>query len=94
VAFSGGLVGQRTSKPGLANTGGAADEAVQMLGDPPTGSQQDDERLVQTARGARVEVFERGGVAQLGLTQLEREASVGSLGELAVGEQPQTLLEA
>ena len=27
-------------------------------------------------------------------TQLKRQASVGALGELAVGKQPQTLLEA
>ncbi len=33
-------------------------------------------------------------MAQLGVTQLQGEASVGSLGELAIGEQSQALLEA
>ena len=94
VALARGFVGERARQPSLTDACGAADEAVQVLGDPLAGGELRDERLVQAARGAGVEVFEGSGLAQFGRSQAQAQTPVVAFGEFAVGEQAQALLEA
>jgi hypothetical protein len=94
VALAAGLVGERAGDPGLAHAGGAEDEEVERLAYPVAGGELGDERLVEAARGAQIEVLKAGALLEAGLAQAGLQAPILALGELPVGKQPEAFLEA
>jgi hypothetical protein len=94
VALAAGLVGQGAANPGLADAGGAEDRHVEAFADPVSAGQLGDESLVQTARGAVVEVFQASALPEAGLTQAGVQAPVLARGHLPVGEQSEPFFEA
>ncbi len=90
---TGGL-GQGAADPRFADPGRTDDQTVQMIAQPLAGGQVLDQGLVQTARGAVVEIFQAGGLAQAGLAQAGPQAALLAFGQLPVGEQAETFLEA
>jgi hypothetical protein len=54
----------------------------------------DDQRLVETARCAVVDVLDTGILLELGLAQARLQPPVLAFGQLAVGQSSEALLEA
>ena len=87
VAGPAGLVGQGTGQPGFTDTGGAADAQVETVAQPLATAQLQDQRLIQPARAAVVDVFDAGVVLEPGLAQAATQALVVAVGQLAVDQQ-------
>ena len=68
-AVAAGLVAERAGKPGLADAGWADNDQVVAVADPLTGGEVLEERTIETAGGAIVDVLDGGGLAQLGLAK-------------------------
>ena len=94
VALPAGLVGQGAGQPGFTDTGGAADDQVEAVAQPLTTAQLQDQRLIQSARAAVVDVFEAGVVLEPGLAQAAAQALVVAFSQLAVDQQAEAFLEA
>ena len=94
VSLSTGFVGERAGEVGLADAGRADDEHVVMLLDPGTLGQLQEQRLIQPAAVAEVDVLDTGRLAQLGLLQSRGELAVLAVADLPVHQQPQALFEA
>ncbi|OWK35365.1 hypothetical protein PSOLE_46950 [Pseudomonas oleovorans subsp. oleovorans] len=94
VALPAGLVGQGAGQPGFTDTGGAADDQVEAVAQPLTTAQLQDQRLIQSARAAVVDVFEAGVVLEPGLAQAAAQALVIAFGQLAVDQQAEAFFEA
>jgi len=93
-AFSTRLMAQGTAEPGFANTRRAGDEHVVTIPHPLARDETGHQGLVQSTRMTRVNIFDAGRLAQLGLPQPRGQSTVFTLGELAVDQEPEALLEA
>jgi hypothetical protein len=87
------LMAQRTIQPGFANTCRAGDEDVVTLPHPLVCGEAGDEGLIQSPWMPIVEIFEAGGLAQLGLAQARGQPPVFPLRALAVDQELEALLE-
>lgn len=68
-AESAGGISERLGDPAFAGAGRSGDDEILGVENPVTGSERGDEGTVEAARGAGVEVFQRGVLAKLGLAQ-------------------------
>ena len=93
VSIAARAMGQRTSEPGLSHAGRTGDEAVEVLADPASIGERQDEVLVQSSRLSEVDVFDARGVAKLRAAQPVGELSGVSLGDFSVDEEPESFLE-
>jgi len=59
VAVTAGFLRQRARQPRLADAARPGDQQVAVLGDPPSGGELLEQRLVEPARGAVVDVLDR-----------------------------------
>ena len=94
VAVAAGLVGQRAGEPGFAYAGWAADDQVQAVAQPLAAAQLQDQRLVQPARAAVIDVFQAGVMAQPRCFEASGQAGVFALGQLAIDHQTEAFVEA
>jgi hypothetical protein len=88
-----GLLGESAGEIALAGPRGTGDDAVVVIADPLATGQGQQERLVQSARGAVIDVFEAGVVPELGAFEMGLESAVGPFGDLAVHQEPEPLVE-
>ena len=90
VAVAAGLLRQRAGQPRLADAARAGDQQAAVLGDPAAGGQLLEQRLVEPARRAVVDVLDRGlAVTQPSGAQSGLEAPGAAIGGLAVEQQRQ-----
>ena len=90
VAVAAGLLRKRAGQPRLADAAWAGDEQIAVLGDPAAGGELLEQRLVEPARRAVVDVLDRGlAVTQPGGAQPGLEAPGVAIGGLAVEQQRQ-----
>lgn len=68
-----GLVAERRGEPTLANAGRAADQEIDVVVDPAALDKLSEQRAVETARGAVVDVLDARLLAQLGVAQASGE---------------------
>ena len=90
-AVAAGLVAERTGKPGLPGAGWADDDQVVGLTDPLAGGEGLEERTVETAGGAIVDVLDGGRLTELGAGQAAREAAVVAGSDLAIDEEAEPI---
>jgi hypothetical protein len=65
-----------------------------MLGDPGTGGERVDERLVEPAPWAvPVDVLERGRAAEVGLAQAPAQRALLAMGPLGIDQEADAILE-
>ena len=93
VTVAAGAVGQRAGYPALADAGRAADQDVEVLADPASVGEREDQLLVEAAAVPEVNVLDAGVVLQLGPPQPVGELAGVTLGQFAVDEQPEPFLE-
>lgn len=91
VVVAAGLVGERAGEPAFADAGRALDDQVLCGGDPVTGDQPLEQRAVQSAGAAVVDVLDGGALAQAGLPQPGGQPAIGALGGLAIEQQGEPL---
>src|SRR5580658_9745481 len=90
VTVATGLLGQRARQPRLADSARTGDEQVAVLGKPAAGGQLLEQRLVEPARSAIVDVLDRGlAVAQSGGTHSGLETPSVAARRLTVEQQSQ-----
>jgi len=78
---------KRASQPAFADTGRPFDDQVLRLLDPATGNQGLEQRSVETAGGAIIDVFDSCLMAQPGKAQPGPQPSLVALGDFAVEQQ-------
>src|SRR5215468_2716263 len=85
VALAAGPLGQGAGQPGLAQAELPANEQIALLGDPAAGGELLEERFVELALCAVVDVLDRGlAVAQASRTQADLRAFGGAIGDLPI----------
>ncbi len=89
---AGGL-SQSTSQVGLAGAGGSGDENDLMVTDPVRAGQAQDDRTIEAARGAQVEILDGGREPELGLAQQPGEAPILADRNLPLDEEGEAVLE-
>ena len=82
-----GLVGERAGEPGFADPGRAFDDEVVRRVDPVAVDEALQERAIQPARAAPIDVLDGGALAQPGMAQPGGELAVGALGGLALEQE-------
>ena len=81
------LVAERAGEPRLPDAGRAFDDQVLLLLDPAAWRQLLEQRAIETARRAVVDILDGGAVAQPGISQPRLEPAVLTIGDLAVEQQ-------
>src|SRR5262249_61936467 len=85
VALAAGPLGQGAGQPGLAQAALPANEQIALLGDPAAGGELLEERFVELALRAGVDVLDRGlAVAQARRAPAELRPVSRSIGPLAL----------
>jgi hypothetical protein len=91
-AVAAGLLPQRAGQPRLADPARAGDEQIAMFGDPAAGGELLEQRLVELARRAVVDILDRRlAVPQPGGAQAALEAPCRAMGCLTVEQHRQPL---
>jgi hypothetical protein len=80
-------VPESTSKPTFADAGRAAQDQIVVRVDPFAAGELVEQRAIETARGAVIDILDDGIVAQAGMAQACGEALVAAMGDLAVDQQ-------
>src|SRR3954469_1014231 len=93
-AVAAGLVAEGAGQPTLADPGWTGNQNSFGAVDPPAGRQPLEQRPVEAARGAQVDVLNAGIVPQRGELQPCCQAPALALGGLAVDQQAEPLLKA
>ena len=93
VSVAAGAVGEGARYPAFAHAGWPADQDVEMLADPASVGEREDQLPVEPARVPDVDVLDAGVVLEPGSSQPVGELSRVALGEFAVDEQPEPFLE-
>ena len=93
VSVAAGAVGESARYPALSHAGCSADQDVEMLADPASIGEREDQLPVEPARVTEVDVLDAGVVLEPGSSQPVGEPSRVALGEFAVDEQPEPFLE-
>jgi len=88
-----GAVSERAGEVALAGPCGSGDEDVVVLTDPLTRGEAEDERAVEAAGRAEVEVLDAGGHVELGDLEKPGEAAVVAEGDLALEQKSESVLE-
>lgn len=89
-AVAAGGLRQGAAEPGLADPAGTGDDQVALVGDPSAGEQALEQRLVEAAPGAVIDIFRAGAdMAQSGSAQAGLIAPGLPAGSLAIEEQAQ-----
>src|SRR6185503_9366799 len=81
------LVAEGAGEPTLADAGRSFDDQVLRLVDPATGDQGLEQRSVETAGGAIIDVFDSCLMAQPGKAQPGLQPSLVALGDFAVEQE-------
>jgi len=84
AAVAARLVPEGTGDPALADAGRAADQQIVMAVDPIAGGELLEERAIEAADGAQIDVLDDGGLAEGGELEPRHEALVVALGAVAV----------
>jgi hypothetical protein len=92
VALAAAGVGQRAGQVGLAHAGRPGDRDVFMAADPFTAQQAPQQRLVQSARMAVIDVLGDGRLLELGPAQPAGGEPVLAFGALPVEQEAEALL--
>ncbi len=88
VALAAGPLGQGAGQPGLAQAALPANEQIALLGDPAAGGELLEERFVELALCAVVDVLDRGlAVAQARRAQADLRAFARAIGDLAIEQE-------
>ena len=82
-----GFVAERTGKPTFADAGRPAQDQVLMRIDPAAFGELLEQRAIETARGAVIDVLDRGLMAQPGIAQPGEQALVAAIADLAIEQQ-------
>ncbi len=82
-----GLVAERASKPTFADAGRAAEDQIVVRVDPVAGDELLEQRAIETARGAVIDILDGGLLAQPGIAQPGGEPLVAPIGDLAIEQQ-------
>jgi hypothetical protein len=82
-----GFVAEGTGKPAFADTRGSFDDQVLRLVDPAAGDQCLEQRSVEAAGGAIIDVFDRRLVAQPGIAQPSPQLPIVALGGFAIEQE-------
>jgi len=85
---------QSTGQPGFPDPGGTGDEHVQVFLQPLAAGQALDKPFIQAPSVTVINIFEGGGVSQLGPAQAAARAQVVSFGHFLVDQQSKALREA
>jgi hypothetical protein len=93
-AVAAGLVAEGAGQPTLADPGRAGDQNALMPVEPAAGHQPLEQRPVEAAWGAQVDVLDAGIVPQGGDLQPRCQAPALALGGLAVDQQAEPFLKA
>jgi hypothetical protein len=83
---------QGTAEPGFADTTRASDDQIALVGDPFAAEQALEQRLVEAAPGAVIDIFRAGAhMAQPGRAHAGLEALGLTAGDFAVDQQAKPL---
>jgi hypothetical protein len=82
-----GLVGERASEPTLADTGRAAQDDVVVSIDKAAVGKLEEQRAIKAPRGAVIDIFDGGVMAQPGIAQAREQPSVAAIGDFAIEQQ-------
>src|SRR5215471_5494261 len=88
-----GLVTKRTGEPALAGAGLASDQEILSTHDPFAAGELGKQRLIEAARGLRVQILDNGALSQIGILETQYEPLALALDRFAIDEQAQPLLE-
>ena len=80
---------ERAGQPTLSDTGGAVDYQVLMRVDPAAGDEFLEQRAVETARGAIVDILDQRLLAEFGMAQSGGLFLVAAVRHLAAEQQGQ-----
>src|SRR5215203_1291396 len=86
-----GLVAERAGEPRFADPGGAFDDQVLRGIDPVAGDESLEQRSIEAARSAIVDVLDGGALAKLRMAQPGGELPIGAFGGLAVEQEREPL---
>ena len=78
-----------TSEPALADVGRPFDDQILRLFDPATGDQRLEQRAIETAGGATIDVLDRRLMAQPGIAQPGSQPSLVAFSGFAVEQEAQ-----
>ena len=92
-AIAAGFVAQGAGDPALADSGGADDGQVFVMIDPVAGDEPGEQRPVDAARCAQVDVLGRRVLAQAGELEACGDAAGVAVGGFAIGHDADALLE-
>ena len=81
-----GLVTESTGKPTFADAGRPAQDQVVVRVDPFAGSEFVEQRAIEAAVNAVIDVLDDSTVTQSGIAQPRGEAFVAAMGDLAIDE--------
>ena len=82
-----GLLSEGAGEPALADAARTGDEQIAVLPDPVAGGELEEERSVEAAGGAEVDVLDGGAVAKLGRLEARLEALLTAGRHLVVEDQ-------
>src|SRR6202023_319841 len=88
------LVGQGAGEKALAESGRAGDQDVLVVADPLARAERAEQRAVESAGSAEVDVLDHGGLAQARFGEAVIEPAVLAFGHLAIHERTESLASA
>jgi hypothetical protein len=88
-----GLLPERAGKPAFAGAGLAGDQEVLTPRDPFAGCELGKQRLIEAARGLRVETFDHGALSQVGVLETQHKPLALALDRFAIDQQTEPFLE-
>src|SRR5258708_5181370 len=86
-----GLVTESTSKPTFADAGRPAQDQIVVRVDPFAGSEFMEQRAIEAAVNAVIDVFDDSIMTQSGIAQPRGEAFVTAMGDLAIDQQTEPI---
>ena len=84
-----GFMAERAGQPTFSDTGGTVDHQILVRVDPVASNEFLEERAVETARGAVIDILDQRLLAQLGMAQPGGEFLVAAIGHLPAEQQGQ-----
>ena len=85
------IFAERAGKPGLAGAGWADNDQVVAVADQLGGAKVLEERTIETASRAIIDILDGGGLPELGTGQAAHEAAVVAGGDLAIDEEAEPI---
>jgi hypothetical protein len=84
-------VAEGTGKPTLSDTGRSAQDQIVVRVDPLAAGELVEQRPIEAARCAVINILDDGVMAQSGIAQAGGETFVTAMGDLAIDEQPEPI---